>query len=235
MAEISKPDFTYLWSSGGATVAPSNVKIQTGWTAEVPPFQWENWSQNRQDQAIAHVLQHGVSTWDNSTEYQANKSYVQGSNGLVYKALTTNTNTNPVTDGGTNWKVSSASYPVATPSLAQALSSDTDLLTPLQLDNSFKGANQSTSANGFQKLPGGMIEMWGQIAGSAGGYTTLTFPIAWPTGMLSIVATCQGTATVNIAPIFNSATLTTTTITFAAISSSNTYTPNVIYWRAIGR
>lgn len=96
--EISKPDYTHLWSSGGSIVAPSNVKIQTGWTAEVPPFQWENWSQNRQDQAIAHVLQHGISVWDAVTEYQAGKSYVQGSDGLLYKALQTHVGQNPVTD-----------------------------------------------------------------------------------------------------------------------------------------
>lgn len=104
MAEISKPDYTYLWSSGGSNVAPSNVKIQTGWTAEVPPFQWENWSQNRQDQAIAHILQHGISVWDSATEYQAGKSYVQGSNGKIYKAITTHVNVNPVTDTlNTSW------------------------------------------------------------------------------------------------------------------------------------
>lgn len=98
MPEISKPDFQYVWASGGAIVAPSNVKIQTGWTAEVPPFQWENWSQNRQDQAIAHILQHGISVWDAVTEYQAGKSYVTASNGKVYVAITTNTNNNPTTD-----------------------------------------------------------------------------------------------------------------------------------------
>lgn len=98
MADIIKPDYTYLWSSGGAIVPPSNAKIQTGWTAEVPPFQWENWSQNRQDQGIAHILQHGISTWDAATEYQANKSYVQGSDGLLYKAIQTAVNQNPVTD-----------------------------------------------------------------------------------------------------------------------------------------
>lgn len=109
MSEISKPDYTYLWSSGGSIVAPSNVKIQTGWTSEVPPFQWENWSQNRQDQAIAHILQHGISVWDSSTEYQAGKSYVQGSDGTIYKAVTTNTNQNPVTDTSfTNWAPSSS-------------------------------------------------------------------------------------------------------------------------------
>lgn len=99
MADIPKPNFSNaLWASGGAIVAPSNVKVATGWTAEVPPFQWENWSQNRQDQGIAHILQHGLSVWDTLTEYQANKSYVQGSDGLIYKAVQTNTNQNPVTD-----------------------------------------------------------------------------------------------------------------------------------------
>jgi len=98
LAELSKPDYQYIWSSGGAIVAPSNVKIQTGWTAEVPPYQWENWSQNRQDQAIAHVLQHGIAVWDSVTEYQAGKSYVTGGNGKLYVAVQTNTNQNPTTD-----------------------------------------------------------------------------------------------------------------------------------------
>lgn len=110
MAEILKPNFNNgLWASGGAIVAPSNSKIATGWTAEVPPFQWENYSQNRQDQGIAHILQHGISVWDNLTEYQAGKSYVQGSDGLIYRAKLTHTNVNPVTDvSQTNWSSFSA-------------------------------------------------------------------------------------------------------------------------------
>ena len=99
MAEITKPNFNNaLWASGGAIVAPSDVKIATGWTAEVPPYQWENYSQNRQDQGIAHILQHGISVWDAVTEYQANKSYVQGSDGALYVAIQTHTSQNPVTD-----------------------------------------------------------------------------------------------------------------------------------------
>ena len=99
MVDIAKPNFSNaLWASGGSIVAPSDVKIATGWTAEVPPFQWENYSQNRQDQGIAHILQHGISVWDTLTEYQAGKSYVQGSDGLLYKARTTNINQDPVAD-----------------------------------------------------------------------------------------------------------------------------------------
>lgn len=102
MSEISKPDYTHLWSSGGAIVAPSNVKIQTGWTAEVPPFQWENWSQNRQDQAIAHILQKGISVWSSTGEYyftaSGERSYVQGSDGQIYVALQDSNGQNPVLD-----------------------------------------------------------------------------------------------------------------------------------------
>lgn len=101
-AEISKPNFNFQWASGGAVVAPSDVKIQTGWTAEVPPFQWENFLQNRQDNAILHVFQKGISEWDALSNYYFTasgvRSYVQGSNGTIYVAVQDNINQNPVTD-----------------------------------------------------------------------------------------------------------------------------------------
>ena len=109
MAEVSRPDFTYQWSSGGSIVAPSNAKIQTGWTAEVPPFQWENWSQNRQDLAIVHLFQKGISLWSATQDYYYNaggtRSFVQGSDGFIYESVQNSTNQNPVTDA-TNlyWK-----------------------------------------------------------------------------------------------------------------------------------
>lgn len=113
MAEISKPDYRYVWSSGGANVSPSNTKIQTGWTSEVPPYQWENYLQNRQDNMLVHINQHGIPQWDALTEYFANKSYTLGSDGLVYKAVQNsgpNTTTqDPTTDvSDTYWRVAFA-------------------------------------------------------------------------------------------------------------------------------
>lgn len=110
MAEINKPDYTYQWASGGSSVAPSNVKIQTGWTAEIPPFQWENWSQNRQDQAITHILQKGISVWSSTGEYyfttSGERSYVQGSDGNIYVAVADSVGQNPVTDTShTYWNI----------------------------------------------------------------------------------------------------------------------------------
>lgn len=106
--ETNKPNFQYVWASGGAKVTPSDVKIQDGWTAEVPPFQWENWSQNRQDEAILHLFQKGISEWDALSNYYFTaagvRSYVQGSDGQIYVALQDSLNQNPTT-ATTYWKV----------------------------------------------------------------------------------------------------------------------------------
>lgn len=98
MAEISKPlDINKIWSETGDNISPSDTKISAGWAVEIPPRQWFNWLDHKQDQAIAHINQHGIAVWDAATEYQAGKSYVQGSNGKIYIASQTNTNNNPTT------------------------------------------------------------------------------------------------------------------------------------------
>lgn len=106
MAAINKPsDINKVWADGGDKVSPSDVKINLGWEVEVPPRQYFNWLDGKQDQAIAHINQHGIPVWDAVTEYQANKSYVQGSNGTVYLAVQTHTNQDPTTDvNNTYWK-----------------------------------------------------------------------------------------------------------------------------------
>lgn len=110
VAEVTKPDFQYVWASGGAIVAPSTVKGQTGWTAEVPPFQWENYLQNRQDNAILHLFQKGISEWDAASNYyfttSGTRSYVQGSDGNIYVAVQDSIGQNPTTDiADTYWKI----------------------------------------------------------------------------------------------------------------------------------
>lgn len=111
MVAIVKPtDINKIWSSGGDIIAPSDTKIASGWGAEIPPRQYFNYIDNKQDQAIAHVNQYGVAVWDGVTEYQANKSYVQGpSNGTVYRCILTHTNQNPETDvTNTYWQIAFA-------------------------------------------------------------------------------------------------------------------------------
>lgn len=112
MPQIIKPsNLSLTWASAGDVLDPGNTKYATGWQVEIPPRQWFNYLDNRQDTAIAHINQHGVAVWDATTEYQANKSYVQGStNGTVYRCVQTHTNQNPETDiSNTYWIIAFAS------------------------------------------------------------------------------------------------------------------------------
>lgn len=111
MAVISKPtDINKVWASAGDVLTPSDTKIATGWQVEIPPRQYFNYIDQKQDYAIAHINQHGVAVWDNVTEYQANKSYTQGpTNGTIYRCVSTHSNQNPETDlTNTYWQIAFA-------------------------------------------------------------------------------------------------------------------------------
>ena len=94
----------------------------------------------------------------------------------------------------------------------------------------FTGANVSLTTSGFQKLPSGLIIQWGiGYAGINGTSYTNNFPIAFPTGCVSVTANHEGGADMNIV-ITQSLILSTS---FGAISwypSSNI----AIRWIAIG-
>lgn len=94
MPDILKPTgINNRWAEGGLKSAPDVSKIDLGWEVEKPPYQVQNWLDNRQDNFNAHVNQHGIPYWDSETEYQANKSYVVDPiSGIVYRCLVTNTN-----------------------------------------------------------------------------------------------------------------------------------------------
>ena len=114
MAEITKPvDINKIWASAGDVLAPSDSKIATGWSVEIPPRQWFNYIDWKQDQAIAHINQHGIPVWDNTTEYQwsstGTKSICMGSDGTIYRTKQVSINQNPVTDTtDTYWEIAFA-------------------------------------------------------------------------------------------------------------------------------
>lgn len=97
MPNIVKPSgINQLWAAGGTKVDPGLQKLNIGWVVELPPYQYQNWLDNRQDTFIAHINQHGIPEWDVETEYQGNLSYTQGSDGFIYKCVATHTGFNPV-------------------------------------------------------------------------------------------------------------------------------------------
>ncbi len=96
MALETKPTIKNVWAKSGLKVEPSDAKADTGWIVERPPHQFQNFLQNRSDQFLKHLNEAGIAVWDALTSYTAGKSYVQGSDGAIYKALTDSTGQNPV-------------------------------------------------------------------------------------------------------------------------------------------
>lgn len=243
MAETTLPDLSLIWSSAGDILKPSDSKIQSGWAAEVPPRQWFNWLDNRQDQAIAHIAQHGIAVWSDALEYQAGKSYVQGSDGIVYKALTTNTNTDPVGNIG-DWEsaflTAAQATQVATAAQSRAMTANNVYLSPLQLANAFTGTNQSLGANGFQKYPGGFCEQWGTatvtVSGS-GGTAIVTLPTTFATACVNVIGNFVSAAQVPDVFSVNVSIVSTSQIRLV-LDSPGVATPpqgaQQVYWRAIG-
>ncbi|ATN92790.1 putative tail fiber protein [Pseudomonas phage PPSC2] len=96
MPNISKPSgLNNIWAEGGTKIDPGTSKYNIGWVVQLPPYEYQNYIDNRQDRALAHINQHGIPEWDSTTEYQGNLSYTQASNGMIYKCTQTNTNKDP--------------------------------------------------------------------------------------------------------------------------------------------
>lgn len=171
MAEINKPsDINKIWAAGGDIETPADTKIDTGWVEEIPPHEYENFVQNKQDLAIAHINQHGIAVWDAVTEYQSGKSYVTGSNGKIYLCLTTNTNNNPVTDTSeTNWLDFMASNIVV-------LTSSQTWTVPKILSLGFKKAKVTVIAGGGSGGSGTTVSGSGVRGGGGGaGGTSIAY------------------------------------------------------------
>lgn len=289
MPEIQKPtNLSLTWASGGDILNPGDTKIATGWAVEIPPRQWFNYLDNRQDEAIAHINQHGIAVWDTNTEYQYNvsgvKSVVMGSDGIIYRTLTTNSGQDPTLTVGVSWEIAfadagafytkvesdanflaktqnladlsniatartnlgvysqaqtytktevDAKTAVASTTQAQSWTSNTTLITPLRLAEAFKGANQSLSASGYQKLPGGIILQWGGATTSAG-QGTWNYPIAFPNAVFRVFAS-QDAAQFGAGMYKVGAdTFSPFPLTQARIASEFTSLPDNLYLFAIG-
>lgn len=121
---------------------------------------------------------------------------------------------------------------IATTAEAQALTDALKALTPATLAQALKGTNQSLAANGYQKLPGGLIIQWGTtstaVAANTATAVTWTFPIAFPNGVFNVFNT-PGTF---VGSDCTTETITTTNATgYLLFSSAQTL---ITRWLAIG-
>ena len=99
----------------------------------------------------------------------------------------------------------------------------------------FTGSNQQLAASGWQKLPGGLIMQWGTVSAAAANSTTaVTFPIAFPNAVFSVVATVEGDTTTGSAGNLGAIkTNAITTSTFNLVYSDDV-TSTSIRWFANG-
>jgi|SRR5690554_765731 len=188
MPQISKPNsLNKIWAAGGDRATPLDGKISSGWQIEIPPRQWFNWLDNRQDQAIAHFNQHGIPVWDDQTEYQAGKSYVQDpGNGLVYRCVITNTGNQPAltpshwtvafADAATAFSESQADakYLAKSSNLADVPNKNTarnnlGVYSTTQVDQSIASA-----LNGYSGRSIGVGQSWVNVTSSRNSGTTYT-------------------------------------------------------------
>lgn len=101
MADLTRPDFGEAWASEGEKLSPDSVKIKLGWVQEMMPYQFQNFLQSRQDEAILYLLQKGVPEYSPTQEYTANKSVVVYQ-GNLYMATSTATGVLPTATA--SWK-----------------------------------------------------------------------------------------------------------------------------------
>lgn len=291
MAEILKPtNLSLTWASGGDILNPGDTKYATGWNVEIPPRQWFNYLDNRQDEAIAHINQHGIAVWDATTEYQydltGEKSLAMGSDGAIYRTLTTNTNQDPTLTVGVHWEIafsnagdfytkveSDANYlakaqnladlpntatartnlsvysqaesytktevdaktTVASTAQAQAWASNTTLITPLRLAESFKGSNFLSSGSGYQRLPSGIIIQWGSGTTGGAGTAAVIWPIAFTTNVFQAFAVDRALdALTNNIHIVGCDDGTTTGMNVYSITDTGAAASSGFKWWAIG-
>lgn len=146
-------------------------------------------------------------------------------------ASTTVTAGTGLTGGGdlsTNRTISIADSGVTTAKIADdavtaAKIADGEVVLP----GDFTGSNQSLSASGYQKLPGGLILQWGTVESTEDTAQSFTFPLAFPNACFIAVGSF---VTDNTYPVRISAT-TATTFT---VDRADAVSDNNIRYFAIG-
>jgi hypothetical protein len=176
-----------------------------------------------------------------SNLHAATKAYVDTADATKANTSTTISAGDGLTGGGslsTNRTLSIADSGVTTVKIADdavtadkiaddAVTADKIADGDVVLPGDFTGDNQSLSASGYQKLPGGLILQWGTVASTSDAAQIFTFPIAFPTACFIAVGSF---VTESSYPVRISATSTTT----FTVDRADAVSDNDIRYFAIG-
>lgn len=92
--------------------------------------------------------------------------------------------------------------------------------------------SSSLSANGYQKLPSGLIIQWGSATSSSGGATSVTFPITFPGGVFKVIPSVFATGVAQMATVESEPN--SSSFTFGIWNTSGTRVATSMQWIAIG-
>lgn len=125
---------------------------------------------------------------------------------------------------------------IATSAEASAGTSDTVMLTPLKMANGMAG-NAQLTANGYQKLPGGLILQWGTTSALVSEQIVFVdLPIVFPTAFLNLQVSCNRATTEDNTDLVNAygsvVNLSQLRIVMDNVADGNVGTP--VMWFAIG-
>lgn len=96
-----RPDVGRVWANNAPSANIqdpdkfSSGKVEKGWEAEIPPFQWFNWVQNRNDLFKLALLERGIPAWGNEVSYARGAVTFNDTDGWIYIASSANTNRKP--------------------------------------------------------------------------------------------------------------------------------------------
>lgn len=143
------------------------------------------------------------------------------------------TNT-PATIPGYDW-FNAVQEEIIAPILAAGLTPDEDdrgqLLAAL---NAGWDLGKSHGANGYQGLPGGLIIQWG-VKVTTSGEGAVTFPLAFPTAVYSVVATDITNGAYTSAEIAAVGSVTTSGFNVSSRQHDGTSVNTTVYWISVGR
>jgi len=204
--------------------------FNTGWLDAVisgqklPPLEEFQALDHIATRQIAYIFQEGIPEWNTSCEYHQNSIVKKTGTYELYGSLI-NTNTGnalPAAVDNANWKylgtLGAMGLPAASDAESNAGTSIIKALVPANF------AQQSKSANGYQKLPSGLIVQWGSVTFTTAG-TANTFPIAFPTACSGLSISVSGVSSVN----YYAATSTPSTNGFTGYLSGSGNTATVMY------
>lgn len=96
-----------------------------------------------------------------------------------------------------------------------------------KLNTAFKGANQSLAASGYQKLPGGLILQWLNIAPTTSAYANFALPIAFPNALLTAAVAQNQSGVTNYQLCINFSASSVSNLNAASVNTAaNNYVPN---------